>query len=53
METVESQMRLKQEDQLEEVKEATLESNGQISVVRNTSSKPVQKKELKLLRQEK
>jgi len=49
METVEADMRLKGEDQLEEVKEATLETNGKLSVVKDTPSKPVQKKDLKLL----
>jgi uncharacterized membrane protein YcaP (DUF421 family) len=51
MEMVESEMRLNREDQLEEVKEATLEPNGQLSVVKNTIAKPVQKKDLKLFHQ--
>jgi len=49
-ETVASDMRLKGEDQLEEVKEATLETNGKLSVLRNTPSKPAQKQDLKLFR---
>ena len=49
-ETVASDMRLKGEDQLEEVKEATLETNGKLSVLRNTPSKPAQKQDLKLIR---
>jgi len=51
METVESEMRINREDQLEEVKEATLEPNGKLSVVKNTPAKPIQKKDLKLFRQ--
>ena len=51
MEMVESEMRLNREDQLEEVKEATLEANGQLSVVKNAAAKPAQKKDLKLFRQ--
>jgi uncharacterized membrane protein YcaP (DUF421 family) len=49
-ETVASDMRLKGEDRLEEVKEATLETNGKLSVLRNTPSKPAQKQDLKLFR---
>lgn len=49
--TVEFEMRLKGEDQLEEVKEATLETNGKLSVIKNEPSKPAQKQDLKLLRQ--
>ena len=49
-ETVASEMRLKGEDQLREVKEAWLEIDGRLSVVKNSSSKPVQKQDLKLLR---
>src|SRR5687768_9951286 len=51
MEMVESEMRLNREDQLAEVKEATLEPNGKLSFVKNTPAKPVQKKDLKLFRQ--
>jgi uncharacterized membrane protein YcaP (DUF421 family) len=51
METVEEQMRLKGEDQLEEVKEATLETNGKLSVLKKDPAKRVQKNDLKLLRQ--
>lgn len=49
-ETVASDMRLKGEDQLDEVKEAWLETNGKLSVVKNIPSKPAQKQDLKLLR---
>ena len=51
MEMVESEMRLNREDQREEVKEATLETNGKLSVIKNRGAKPVQKKDLKLFRQ--
>jgi len=51
MEIVESEMRLMREDQVEQVKEATLETNGQLSVVRHTAAKPAQKKDLKLFHQ--
>lgn len=51
MGTVESEMRIKGEDQLEEVKEATLETNGKLSVLKNTPSKRAQKQDLKLSRQ--
>jgi uncharacterized membrane protein YcaP (DUF421 family) len=51
MEMVESEMRLNREDQREEVKEATLEPNGKLSVIKNRGAKPVQKKDLKLFRQ--
>jgi uncharacterized membrane protein YcaP (DUF421 family) len=40
-------MRERMEDQLENVKEAWIENNGKLSVVRKTSSKPVQKQDLK------
>jgi uncharacterized membrane protein YcaP (DUF421 family) len=49
-ETVASDMRLRGEDQLEEVKEAWLETNGKLGVVKNTPAKPVQKQDLKLFR---
>lgn len=49
VQTVESEMGLKGEDQLEELKEAWLEENGRLSVIRNTPSRPVQKKDRKLL----
>jgi uncharacterized membrane protein YcaP (DUF421 family) len=51
MDSVESQMRLKGEDQLAELKEAWLEENGKLSVIRNTPSRPAQKQDRKLLRQ--
>jgi len=51
MEMVESEMRLNREDQLEEVKEATLEPNGKLSVIKNMGAKPAQKKDLKLFHQ--
>ena len=51
MEIVESEMRLNREDQLEEVKAATLEPNGKLSIVKDTASKSAQKKDLKLFRQ--
>jgi uncharacterized membrane protein YcaP (DUF421 family) len=42
-------LREKEDDQLEEVREAWLETNGKLSLVRRTDSKPVQKQELRLL----
>src|SRR5687767_12590532 len=51
MEMVESEMRLNREYQLEEVKEATLEPNGKLSVIKNMGAKPAQKKDLKLFHQ--
>lgn len=51
METVEEQMRLKGEEQLEEVEAATLETNGKLSVLKNDPARRVQKKDLKPLRQ--
>ena len=42
-----SNMRQKMEDQLENVKEAWIENNGKLSVVKKASSKPVQKQNLK------
>lgn len=48
MDTLQSEMRLKGEDQLQEVKEARLESQGQLSILKNESSKPVTKKDLRL-----
>jgi uncharacterized membrane protein YcaP (DUF421 family) len=41
-------MRERMEDQLENVKEAWIENNGKLSVVKKTSSKPVQKQDLNL-----
>jgi uncharacterized membrane protein YcaP (DUF421 family) len=49
VETVLEEMRLKGEDRLEEVKEARLEENGQLSLLRKDPSKPVQKQDRKLL----
>ena len=48
-EDVAANMRERGEDKLEEVKEAWLEPNGTLSVVRQSFSKPVQKQDLKLL----
>ena len=48
-EDVAANMRERGEDKLEEVKEAWLEPNGTLSALRQISSKPVQKKDLKLL----
>jgi uncharacterized membrane protein YcaP (DUF421 family) len=49
-EEVASHMRERGEDLLHEVKEAWLESNGRLSVVRTTASRPVQKQDLRLLK---
>ena len=49
IETLLGELRLKGEDRLEEVKEARLEENGQLSVLRKPSYKPVQKQDRKLL----
>lgn len=49
-EDVASNMRERGVDQLEEVKEAWLENNGKLSVVKMTSRKPIQKQDLKHLR---
>lgn len=49
VETLLGELRLKREDRLEEVKEARLEENGQLSVLRKSSAKPVQKQDRKLL----
>lgn len=49
-ETLASEMRLNGEDQLQAVEEAMLEINGRLSVLKNTSSKPARKQDLKLLR---
>lgn len=48
-ETLASDLRLKGEGQLDEVQEAWLESNGKISVLKNSPSKPARKQDLKLL----
>ena len=44
-----SEMRLNGEDQLQEVQEARLESNGKLSVLKKPSSKTAQKQDLKTL----
>jgi uncharacterized membrane protein YcaP (DUF421 family) len=49
VETVFEELRLKGEDRLEEVKEARLEENGQLSLLRKSPHKPVQKQDRKLL----
>ena len=49
-EDVASHMREKGADQLQEVKEAWLETNGRLSVVRTSAGKPLQKQDLKLLK---
>lgn len=49
VETLFGEMRLKGEDRLEEVKEARLEENGQLSILRKDLSKPVQKRDRKFL----
>jgi uncharacterized membrane protein YcaP (DUF421 family) len=49
-ETVQSDLRINGEEHPREVKEARLEPNGQVSVLKRSSSKPVQKKDKRLLR---
>lgn len=49
-EDVASNIREKGEDNLQEVREARLEPNGKMSVIKQTPSKPVQKQDLRLLR---
>lgn len=49
IETLLGELRLQGEDRLEEVKEARLEENGQLSVLRKPSYKPVQKQDRKSL----
>ena len=44
-----SEMRINGEDQLQEVQEARLESNGKLSVLKKISSKTAQKQDLELL----
>ena len=44
-----SEMRINGEDQLQEVQEARLESNGKLSVLKKPSSKTAQKQDLKTL----
>jgi uncharacterized membrane protein YcaP (DUF421 family) len=50
IETLLGELRLRGEDRLEEVKEARLEEDGRLSVVRKPSYKPTQKQDQKLLR---
>jgi uncharacterized membrane protein YcaP (DUF421 family) len=49
-EDVQFELRLKGEEHMREVKEARLEPSGQVSVIKEPSSKPVQKKDKRLLR---
>ena len=47
-EDIASNIRERGEDQLEEVKEAWIENNGKLSILKKDSSKPVQKQDLGL-----
>jgi len=49
-EVIQWEMRLKGEEHPRDVKEARLEPEGQLSILKNNLSKPVQKKDLRLLR---
>ena len=49
-EDVQFELRLKGEEHMREVKEARLEPSGQVSVIKESSSKPVPKKDKRLLR---
>jgi len=49
-EDVQFELRLKGEEHMREVKEARLEPSGQVSVIKNPSNKPVQKKDKRLFR---
>jgi uncharacterized membrane protein YcaP (DUF421 family) len=49
-EDVQFELRLKGEEHMREVKEARLEPSGQVSVIKNPSNKPLQKKDQRLLR---
>jgi uncharacterized membrane protein YcaP (DUF421 family) len=49
VETVFSDMRLKKVERLEEVREAVLEENGQLSVLKQPASKDARKQDLRLL----
>ena len=49
-ENLQSDLRLKGEEHLRDIKEARLEPSGQISVIKQRDSKPVQKKDERLLR---
>ena len=48
-ENVQSELRINGEEHLKEIKEAWLEPNGQVSVVKNPSGKPLKKKDKRLL----
>lgn len=47
---VQFELRLKGEEHMREVKKARLEPSGQVSVIKNPSNKPVQKKDKRLFR---
>jgi len=49
-ETVQFELRLKGEEHLRDVKEARLEPSGQVSVIKEPASKPVQKKDKRFFR---
>ncbi len=49
-EDVQFELRLKGEEHMKEVKEARLEPSGQVSVIKEPSSKPLPKKDKRLLR---
>lgn len=49
-ETVQYELRLKGEEQLRDIREAWVEPKGEISVLKTSASKPVQKKDKHLLR---
>jgi uncharacterized membrane protein YcaP (DUF421 family) len=49
-EDVQFELRLKGEEHMKEVKEARLEPSGQVSVIKEPSSKPLPKKDTRLLR---
>jgi uncharacterized membrane protein YcaP (DUF421 family) len=48
-EVLQSDLRLKGEEHLREIKEARLEPSGQVSVIKQPDSKPIQKKDKRLL----
>lgn len=48
VETVQSELRLNGEDELSEIKEARLEPSGQLSLIKNEPSEPVQKQDIGL-----
>lgn len=49
-ETLQSELRIKGEEHAREVRQARLEPNGQVSVIKDPASKPLPKKEKRLLR---